>query len=742
MKFLLFLLVLFFQILIPLSTLAQEKPSRPKIGLVLSGGGAKGFAEIGVIKVLEENGFPIDYIAGTSVGAIIGGAYSMGYRASVLDSIVRHSDWMTMMKDDVDREHYPIFVKEEDARYHLSIPISKEGIELPRGILDGQNVLKFFSDICINYEGNILFDDLPIPFRCVASDVLTGKEVVLSQGSLKKAIRASMAIPGVFTPVKWDNYMLLDGLMVNNFPVDVCRDMGADYIIGIDIQARLLKENEIKSVYSILDNVTTWMAKDTYESNVNSCDLYLRPPIDDFEAMDFNKEMVDSLIKIGEEYARSMLPRLLEVRDSLGIEPEERLFSKVPPRDNDRFFVSGIEIQGSDKISKKEVLGRLQIDPGAVTSLSHIHQGIDQIYGTGYYELVTYELIQDGYGGYILMLHVDESHTAWINVGVHYNTVNNAGLLLNSTIFGRSTFGSRLSTDVILSHRSSFSLKYNMDRGHHIGLGANVKVRDERLPLYDSYGRSNGEVDYLYTSLGLEAHSIIYDRMLIGFGAGYDWYNVTNVVSPNFSEEDILGNNYANIFAYLKYDSKNKAYFADKGWEVFGFVKTMTKDWFNGSDLLDHIIVEMNMKKYIPVTDYLTIVPAVNFRMVTWDDLPCYLMTAMGGDPSVIQMNSQLPFIGLRNMQLLSQNALIFGSDFRFKIFKDNYITGLLNIAVNSDSFTAYHQSSDFGLIVYPLVGAGVKYSYDSPIGPIELSVSGSNHSSRVDAFFSLGYRF
>ncbi|MGB0975543.1 MAG: patatin-like phospholipase family protein [Prolixibacteraceae bacterium] len=725
-----------------LDGIAQKKNTRPKIGLVLSGGGAKGFAEIGVIKVLEENGIPIDYIAGTSVGAIIGGAYAMGYNSAALDSIVRSSDWLSIMKDDVAREHSPIFVKEEDSRYYFSIPISKDGLQFPTGILQGQNVLKFFSDICLDYEGNIDFDDLPIPYRCVASDILTGEEVVLSNGSLKRAIRASMAIPGVFKPVKWDDHMLLDGLMVNNFPVDVCRDMGADVIIGIDIQARLLKENEIKSVYSILDNVTTWMAKDIYTKNISDCDLYIRPPIDEFDAMDFNKEMVDSLIHIGEKYALSILPQILSFKDSLGLNGEKRLFNKKAPANNDRFFISGIEVDGSEKVSKREVFGRLQIDPGSVASLDEIHKGVDQVYGTGYYEYVTYELVKDGYGGYILMIKVNESNTAWLNVGAHYNSENNAGLLLNSTIFGRSTFGSRLSADVILSHRSSFSLKYNMDRGHHIGLGSRFYFKDERLPFFDTYGRSNGEVDYLFTSFNIDAHSIIYDRMLLGVGFGYDMYNVTNVVSPNFTTEDISDNNYAKFFAYVKYDSKDKAYFANSGWEVLGVGEVLDRDWFFNSKLVDLSIFELSVVKYIYINKYLTMIPSFYMRITDGDDLPLYLATAIGGDHSVMQMPAQLPFEGLRNMQLLTQNATIFRTDFRFNVFKNNYITAMANVMIDGESLIDSSDNLVYTQINYPLIGMGLKYSYDSPIGPAELSIGVSNHSDRVNAFFSLGYWF
>ncbi|QZE13154.1 patatin-like phospholipase family protein [Halosquirtibacter laminarini] len=729
-------------VLIPWSVYSQKTEKRPKVGLVLSGGGAKGFAEIGVLKVLEENDIPIDYIAGTSIGAIIGGAYAMGYNATALDSIVRTADWLSLMNDHVNREHFPIFVKEEDSRYYFSIPISKKGLELPKGILDGQNVLKFFSDLCFKYEGDIDFDQLPIPFRCVASDILTGEEVVISHGNLKNAIRASMAIPGVFTPVDWNDHMLLDGLMVNNFPVDVCRDMGADVIIGVDIQARLLKRDEIKSVYSILDNATTWMAKDTYELNKNDCDLYLRPPIEEYAAMDFQPELVDSLIRIGEDYARKILPKLIQFRDSLGLRAERKNLSKVLPRGKDRYFISGIEVNGADKVNKREVLGRLQIDAGVVSNLNQIHRGVDQIYGTGYYNQVTYELKEDGYGGYILSINVDEADNAWLNVGAHYNTENNAGLLINTTVFGRSTFGSRLSSDLILSHRSSFSLKYNMDRGHHIGLGSNFMVKDERLPLYDSYGRVNGEIDYMYITFNVDAHSIIYDRMLIGFGVGQDWYNVSNVVSSSLTDDDVSDETFSKMFVYLKYDSKDRAYFANNGWEVNGNLMTLVKDVFSDNSFADHLILQFNVKKYISFSEYFTWIPYVNSRFVTWDEMPCYLMTAIGGDTSTSLLSNQIPFNGLRNMQILTKNGLIFGSDFRFKIFKDNYITALINVALNVESFTNSMVSTVASEVEYPLYGASLKYSYDSPIGPVELSVGSSSQSSRVNAFFSIGYWF
>ena len=241
------LIIILLILSIPFVVIAQEEEynedkiitaPRKKVGVVLSGGGAKGFAHIGVLKVLEEAGIPIDYIAGTSMGAVVGGLYAVGYSADMIDSLIQIQDWNSLMRDVVSREHIPASQRNNHNRYVASLPYEfpfgdkSVGVTLPPGVFTGQNIYNLFLNTTIGYQGNINFDDLPIPFGCISADVRTGKEVVMRNGDLAEAIRASMAIPGMFTPVEKDDLLLIDGGLVNNYPVDLVRSMGADIVIG------------------------------------------------------------------------------------------------------------------------------------------------------------------------------------------------------------------------------------------------------------------------------------------------------------------------------------------------------------------------------------------------------------------------------------------------------------------------------------------------------------------------------
>ena len=239
-----------------LDSLLANATTRPKVGLVLSGGGAKGSAHIGVLRVLEDLGIHVDYVTGTSMGSIMGGMYSLGYSAAEMDTIIRGMDWSIYMSNTVRRSELSTQRKLNNLRYLLDVPFStglgllgdldsqKEnngaGIadfttSLPAGVINGQNVLNLFNGLSVGYQDSIDFNNLPIPFACVAVDLITNNEVVFHSGHLPTAIRSSMAIPGVFAPVKMGNMILIDGGFRNNFPTDVCREMGADIIIGVDV---------------------------------------------------------------------------------------------------------------------------------------------------------------------------------------------------------------------------------------------------------------------------------------------------------------------------------------------------------------------------------------------------------------------------------------------------------------------------------------------------------------------------
>lgn len=324
-------------------TTTTQKPSSPnrlKVGLVLGGGGAKGAAEVGILKYLEQSGIHVDYIAGTSIGSIVGGLWACGYKASQLDSMFRSQEWLDLLSDRNAVHSKKIFSMENGTPYIFGFPIGKQpamekantGIGAIRGdnivtLLDSMvacapkrnhlmsNGLPLSADIC----DSLSFDELPTPFRCVAVDIKGYREVVLSSGSLPVAMRASMAIPGVFKTVNYEGMTLVDGGMLNNLPVDVVREMGADIVIAIDLtqnkpEDRTFSLRDMLGVGGLLDWAISRPDITKYNANRKDCDLYINPDLGDFEALSFSAEKIKKMIVIGEEIGKKYLPEMRKLR--------------------------------------------------------------------------------------------------------------------------------------------------------------------------------------------------------------------------------------------------------------------------------------------------------------------------------------------------------------------------------------------------------------------------------------------
>ena len=277
-------IALIFCLTIFLTSFAQD---HPKIGLVLGGGGAKGAAEIGVLKYIEEAGVHIDYIVGTSIGSIIGGLYSVGYRSQQLDSRFVNTDWENIFSE---------------------------------SIAGTQQISNVFSNL-LNLPDSVDFDSLPIPYRCVATDIINTEEVILQRGNLARAMRASMSIPGAFKPVKWEGKLLVDGGMMNNLPVDIAKKMGADIIIAIDLTQRRHENRDfsLKEEYGI-GGVLDWLVSrpdwKKHNENRQIADIYINPNLKDYDAASFSRDDIRQMIIIGEEAGKKALKELRKLATS------------------------------------------------------------------------------------------------------------------------------------------------------------------------------------------------------------------------------------------------------------------------------------------------------------------------------------------------------------------------------------------------------------------------------------------
>ncbi len=308
-----YLLVFLMLICCGLSMLAQQQDeggkTRPKVGLVLGGGGAKGAAAIGILKELEREKIPIDYIAGTSIGAIIGGLYAQGYRADDLEKLFRSQNWLALLADRDTTLVGKVYKEEDGVIYVFGFPVRRKAdADNNTGfwMLHGDHVYNFLDSLVSRSPVQRGTVKQAIPFSCVAFDIRRQQEIVLDTGSLARNMRASMAIPGAFKPVQIDTLMLVDGGMGNNLPVDVVRKMGADIVIAVDLQQR--KRDDYRSPFGFLKGlggILDWLAErpDIKKYNVNrtKADLYINPDLGSYGVTDFNAKAIKDILKIGED---------------------------------------------------------------------------------------------------------------------------------------------------------------------------------------------------------------------------------------------------------------------------------------------------------------------------------------------------------------------------------------------------------------------------------------------------------
>ena len=304
--------------------LASDTADHPKIGLVLGGGGAKGAAEVGVLKVLEEKGIRPDYIAGTSIGAIVGGLYACGYSAADLDTLFRTQEWLSLIGDRKRDLRNSVLTERDGVVYIFGFPVrghtkKTETKESALGILGGTNITFLLDSLTKKYDGISSFDSLPIPFRCVAVDLMGQKEVIMDSCELELAMRASISIPGAFKPVKWKGKLLVDGGMLNNLPVDVVRAMGADIVIAVDLEQTQHEERDFSlketfGIGGILDWAVSRPDWKKNKANREDADIYINPQLAEYGVSSFGKESISTMIERGEKAARAASEQLDRLR--------------------------------------------------------------------------------------------------------------------------------------------------------------------------------------------------------------------------------------------------------------------------------------------------------------------------------------------------------------------------------------------------------------------------------------------
>tara|TARA_Y100000748_G_scaffold188174_1_gene157566 strand:+ start:10008 stop:12185 length:2178 start_codon:yes stop_codon:yes gene_type:complete len=384
-----------------------------RTGLVLSGGGARGLAHIGVLKQLEEMNIPIHAIAGTSMGAVIGGLYAAGYSADELEALALELDWQETLSDTPQREAIPFRRKQDDRDFLVKQRLTfKDGeLSFPLGLLQGQNMGVVLESLLVHTNEIDDFDRLPIPFRAVATDIATGEAVVFDHGHLPLAIRASLALPGFFAPIEVNGRLLVDGVLSKNVPIDVARSMGVDRVIVVDIGTPLKSAGELTSVLDIMDQTTTLLTRANTErqlATLTSADLLLQPALGDmgFSSFDATRQAIDA--------GASSLANANGVLAFVAPQDSDAGGSLASIRPQRQAIIHAIEVDNSGKVADEVVLGMIRQEIGEPLNLSRLQTDMGTIYGTDYFSRVTYEVVHEEGRNTLLV------HTAGRRTGTNY----------------------------------------------------------------------------------------------------------------------------------------------------------------------------------------------------------------------------------------------------------------------------------------------------------------------------------
>ncbi len=705
-------------------------PERPRVGLVLSGGGAKGLAHIGVLKVLEEIGIPIDYITGTSMGSIVGGLYAIGYRTEDLEHIIDGINWDEVLLDVISRDNISIEEKDDEILYALSLPINRGKIGLPTGLIAGQKISLILSELALSVHHIEDFNQLPIPFRCIATDIERGEVVVLKSGYLPDAIRASMSIPSVFNPIILDGQMLVDGGLLRNFPVSDVIDMGADIVIGIDVGAPLYHKKDLKSLVQIMNQSIALAGIQNMQKERALCDVLIEPDVDKYNLMSFNK--ADSLIARGEQAARKMLPVLKTLADNLTQFPSGE---KILPRTCvDSLFLKKIHVQGLRKVSKKLVLGKLRIKSQTWILPADLTKSMESIYGSGYFERVNYKLEPAG-NGVVLFIRVIESNNDVLKFGFHYDSDLKSSVLLNATFRNVMLQGSKLAIDTRMSENEAMKISYFVHTGWQPGFGVGLKYFHESFQVlgYDQEGKLEANYDYASNVGHLELQTIFSNFFSVGVAIQIEQSRLKPIIVPQsyiFGEQEF---NYLQLLGFINIDTRNVEYFPTAGMRFYTegrFIREIDNDI---KDLEPLKTIRVKYLDLISLGKRTTLQLGFTGGKIIGDVIPPDFYFYLGG-----QIQSQkgiLPLTGYKFMAITATDAAIFKLGIQYEPWNRVFITFNTNYAKAGLNFQDLYEKEYYW-------GIGLAVGIDTPVGPIEYSIMKGKEEEDPINFLSIGYKF
>ena len=670
--FLIFIVALF------VATSLSAQTERKKVAVVLSGGGAKGMAHIGALRVIERAGIPIDIITGTSMGSIVGGRYSLGYDSERLDSMVRLQDWTLLLSDRQSLRSPFLNERRMQNTYALSktFILDDKGIASNMGgVIEGKNLARLFGALTAGIPDSVDFNTLPIPFACVATNIIDNTEYDFHSGSLAEAMRASMSIPAVFTPIRKGDMLLVDGGLRNNYPADIAKQMGADVIIGVTVQGAPKTADELKSSASVLGQIVDVNCKNKYDENLAMTDVAIRVNTKGYSAASFTHVAIDTLIRRGEEEAMVHWDELMELKRQIGL-PDDYRPERMPMPAGSMVMP---EPEDDDNTHYHIIKGNLGLRYDSEERVSMIMSG------------------------------------QWRPAKRPYEF--DATLRLGKRIMAEGAF------NYINKGRNAARLSYTFSQSD--------------LDVY-SKGSRVFNLRYGKHTANLAMHLFDLRNFNFSFGARFDYYHYVDVLvdrNTQYEVGDVTDEHLLSYFGHVDYNSEDNWTFPSRGAKFEAGYEYHTDNFVKYAGHVGLTDVYAMWRMSFPITSRFSIQPMFYGRLLFGDDQPFCLENFVGGDWFGHYDSHQMPFVGVGHMESIESKFIAAQIKMQQRIATNNYV--MLKVA-GAQRGAELKDIFDHG----PLIGTQVSYAYNSMFGPLGASLGYNTLTHKAYFFVNLGFVF
>ena len=700
---------------------------RPTVAVVLGGGGARGMAHLGVLRYIEEMGIPVDMVGGTSMGGLVSGLYSLGYGAGYIDSLVRAIDWTVMMSDKIPDSYQTYKVRRNKERFAVTIPfhydnedmraridrqlgydknyeqsdtrtgdmgqemMAKIGLGLPDGFLFGFNVRNTLSSVSVGYQDSLAFDQLPVPFFCVATDMLSMNEKNWTSGNIVDAMRSTMAIPGYFRPVRLEGMVLVDGGTRNNFPVDLARTMGADIVIGSEMPTpRDL--SDLGSLANLAMQHITLMSVDICEENRKNTDILLQHELPGYNMLSFDSASVDDIIAQGYDKAKQNSAAFEEIARRVGARPNVIKQEGQHAVDiyKQKVRVSEVRYEGVEPKESEYIISPALLPGDNMYGREEIENVLSALYGTKAFESVTYRL-----GGtqepYTLIFDCQKGQTHEAGVSVHADVDEGVYVAAHLGIGTRRLSGFRFVSELKAGQVSELNLDLSYKPLAQLpvfGIALKNSYRNFSFWEEDAKSRYNG-VNTRAEAYFEDAH-MVYGNVRMGFAAEMEPYEYYLDPEMQWQGWDFKSH-WLSTFANLRYDTFNESYFPTSGFRVSlntryvfdGYSIYMEDDdmaegdYYEG-DVPPYSVGNAHASVAIPLGSHFVFQPSVYFGWQTeYSGRMNFIHTlGVGGLLAGRYVDNQIPYFGFNTGYHACGNyAASMQVDLRYRINHKNYLT-------------------------------------------------------------------